>query len=129
MPDQDDSHKFTEGTKPLSLAGLMLTYLGALAYIAIVILLLAPLIGHYEGELYNIYSYLPELILFVVGTTSAIMGINLVRAAGLAATAPNAVINPKEWSELSSAIKEGKEDAVTQYIRLTSLTGLTGLFT
>jgi hypothetical protein len=91
-------------------------------------LLLAPVVLKFPfGE--NIYDYLPELILFVVGTTSTIMGINLIRAAGLSAIAPNVVINPKEWSELSASIKEGKEDAVTQYIRLTSLTGLTGLFT
>jgi hypothetical protein len=129
MSVQDENQRLAEGTRPLSTAGLIRTYLGALAYIAIVILLLAPIAMRSYGYPDNIYAYLPELILFVVGTTSAIMGINLIRSAGLAAIAPNVVINPKEWSELSSSIKEGKEDAVTQYIRLTSLTGLTGLFT
>jgi hypothetical protein len=78
---------------------------------------------------YAYERYIPEVILFIVGCFSAFLGVNLVRTAGLSTTVPKFVINPAEWEVISDEIKEGKEDAITQYIRLTSLTGLTGFFT
>jgi hypothetical protein len=52
----------------------------------------------------------------------------LVRSAN-EASVPGPVINPSEWDELGPQVVAGKEDAITQYVRLRSLTGFTGLFT
>jgi hypothetical protein len=75
-------------------------------------------------------DYLPELILASIGVFGAILGVSLLRSVGLAgAQQPNRVINSQEWLALCDQVKNGDEEAVTQYIRLTSLTGFTGTFT
>ena len=75
-------------------------------------------------------EYIPELILSSIGVFGAILGVGLLRSVGLAGVQqPNRVINKEEWDALCDQVKAGQEDAVTQYIRLTSLTGFTGTFT
>ena len=75
-------------------------------------------------------EYIPELILVSIGVFGAILGVGLLRSVGLAGVQqPNRVINKEEWDALCDQVRAGQEDAVTQYIRLTSLTGFTGTFT
>jgi hypothetical protein len=59
----------------------------------------------------------------------ALLGVSLLRSVGLAAVVPGPVINPGEWELLAPEVKDGKDEAVSQYIRLRSLTGFTGTFT
>jgi hypothetical protein len=130
-PNNDPTVKesFFEGTKAISLAGLVLIYLTAIIFSIICFMLfIRPYFVELTGG-YTLERYIPEVILFIVGCFSAFLGVNLVRTAGLSTTVPKYVINPAEWNVISDEIKEGKEDAITQYIRLTSLTGLTGFFT
>lgn len=77
----------------------------------------------------SIIDYVPELIITSIGVFGAMLGVSLLRSVGLASAQPNRVINEKEWDALSDQVRAGQEDAVTQYIRLTSLTGFTGTFT
>ena len=112
-----------EGTRAISLAGLVLIYMAASVF-GIVCYTLISRPGR-DGFI----QYLPEFILFIVGCFSAFLGVNLLQTAGLSTAVPRAVINPAEWQVISEEVKGGKEDAVTQYIRLTSLTGLTGFLT
>src|ERR1044072_153130 len=71
----------------------------------------------------------PELVLSGMAAFIAILGVSLLRSGGLASTQPNRVISRAEWDALCDKVTEGKEEAFTQYIRLTSLTGFTGMFT
>jgi hypothetical protein len=111
-----------EGTKSVSLAGLLLIYLTAVVFGIICYLLI-------KRPILQILDVTPEVVLFIVGCFSAFLGVSLVRNAGLSTVAPKAVINPLEWQVISDEVKQGKEEAITQYIRLTSLTGLTGFLT
>ncbi|HST36543.1 MAG TPA: hypothetical protein VLK25_07940 [Allosphingosinicella sp.] len=71
----------------------------------------------------------PELVLCGMAAFTALVGVSLLRSGGLAATQPNRVINDAEWDAIRDQVKAGSEEPVTQYIRLTSLTGFTGTFT
>jgi len=78
----------------------------------------------------DITYFIPELILIATAVFGTLLGVGLLHAAGAAsAPTPNWVINPNEWRALEHVIKEGKEDPITQYVRLRSLSGFTGVFT
>ena len=79
-----------------------------------------------ENGLRNFY---PELLLCAIAVFVALLGVSLLRSVGLAAVVPGPVINPGEWELLAPEVKDGKDEAVSQYIRLRSLTGFTGTFT
>jgi hypothetical protein len=121
--DRGSRRLFLLGTDPISLAGLLLIYMSIAIFVVICFLVV-----EYPRR-QGLYDVIPEMLLFVIGCFSAFLGVSLVRTAGLAITEPNVVINPKEWAVISEEVKQGKEDAITQYIRLTSLTGVSGFFT
>jgi hypothetical protein len=68
------------------------------------------------------------MMLCAMAVFAGLVGVSLLRSVGLATVSPGPVINPEEWAILSSEVKGGKEDAITQYIRLRSLSGFTGGF-
>jgi hypothetical protein len=72
-------------------------------------------------------SFYPELLLCAIAVFAGLVGVSLLRSVGLATVSPGPVINPEEWAILSSEVKGGKEEAITQYIRLRSLSGFTML--
>jgi hypothetical protein len=75
-------------------------------------------------------EYLGEIIIGLIGAFAAVLGVRLLRLVGLARNQqPNRVINQAEWDAICENVKAGNEDSVSQYIRLTSLTGFTGTFT
>jgi hypothetical protein len=74
-------------------------------------------------------SFYPEILLCAIAVFAGLVGVSLLRSVGLATVSPGPVINPDEWAILSSEVKGGKEDAISQYIRLRSLSGFTGGFT
>lgn len=74
-------------------------------------------------------SFYPEMMLCAIAVFAGLVGVSLLRSVGLATVSPGPVINPDEWAILSSEVKDGKEDAISQYIRLRSLSGFTGGFT
>ena len=57
---------------------------------------------------------------------SAAVGYLLLRAAG---TASKQVIPPQDYELLSRILVQSKEKGIDHYVRLSSLTGITGLFT
>lgn len=122
--EQDKANK-RWGARILMGAGLFLLYTGVAA-LAAGALYTWSLRGIYRAQL---YQYLPELLAYSVGIFSAAVGVRLVRAAGVSPSDPLPVVNPKEWMVLATAIVNGKQDPITQYIRLSSLTGSTGWFT
>src|SRR3954469_10644826 len=64
-----------------------------------------------------------------IGAFGALLGVGLLRSIGLTRSQPSRVVNSVEWDAICDQVKSGQEEAVTQYIRLTSLTGFTGTFT
>jgi len=84
---------------------------------------------NFPKEFQGWQQFAPELILCGMAAFTALIGVSLLRSGGLAATQPNRVINRSEWDAICDEVKAGNEEPVTQYIRLTSLTGFTGMFT
>lgn len=124
--DKDDRN-IPSGMRSVSLAGLVFIYITALTFTIICVLLVY---GAKEGRrVENAVDFIPEMILAGIAVFSAVLGVGLVKAGGLSASSPNAVINPVEWDAIREQVTGGNEDAITQYIRLTSLTGFTGTFT
>ena len=74
-------------------------------------------------------GYVPETLLTGIGVFSAVLGVSLLRAGGLIAVEPNRVINAEDWDAMCEKVTAGDEEAVSQYIRLSGLTGFTGIFT
>jgi hypothetical protein len=100
-----------------------------------------PIIGVPEGEvplptlsqrdLYNFYGrvlsfLLAPLLCLTAAMICTIVGIKLLRAVGIATTQ---VISPQDYPILAPAIAAGNEQAISQFIRLSSLSGVTGTFT
>lgn len=120
---EDDRGEFWS-RRLISWGGLAFVYISAMAFLSIGLMLY---VNKYRDPV--IPAYYPELILFTVAVFTALLGVSLLRATGVASIAPGPVINPREWEDLSDKVAEGKEDAITQYVRLRSLTGITGIFT
>jgi len=112
------------GANLISTGGLAFVYISGLTFI----ITAYRLFRNIDREP-TMVGYYPELILCGIAVFTAILGVSLLRAAGVASIVPGPVIDPAEWKTLSREIKEGKEDAITQYVRLRSLTGFTGVFT
>jgi spore maturation protein SpmB len=84
-----------------------------------------------ERDIYNFYggilSYsLPPAFCIVAAIICTIVGIRLLRSSGAVTTQ---VISPQDYQILGPAIAGGNEQAITQFIRLSSLSGMTGTFT
>lgn len=84
-----------------------------------------------ERDRYNFYGrilsfYLGPSLLFLSAAVCSVVGIRLLRSAGVVTTQ---VIPPQDRELLSAAIKDGNEKAISEYIRLSSLSGTTGTFT
>lgn len=108
----------------LAWGGLAFVYISALAFLAIGLLLWKNM-----GRPAGLDQYWPELILFGAAIFTSLLGVNLLRAAGVASIGPSPVLDPGEWADLKEKVVEGNEETVNQYIRLSSLTGFTGVFT
>jgi hypothetical protein len=84
-----------------------------------------------ERDIYNFYgrilsfSLAPALCM-IAAIICTIVGIRLLRSSGAVATQ---VISPQDYPVLGPAIAGGNEQAITQFIRLSSLSGMTGTFT
>ena|SRR5690242_2794122 len=113
------------GQRFISWGGIAFVYLSAAAFVALGYRLLFYPYDRGSG----LAGYTAEFILFGVAVFTALLGVSLLRATGLASLAPGPVINPVEWADLKQKVTEGNEEAVSQYVRLRSLTGFTGLFT
>lgn len=82
-------------------------------------------------DIYNFYGrilsfILAPLLLIVSAIVCTVVGIRLLKAAG---AVTQQVIPPQDYELLALAIKEGNEKAISEYIRLSSLSGMTGTFT
>lgn len=84
-----------------------------------------------ERDVYNFYGRIFSFLLapLFMGISAAIctvVGIRLLRAAGAVS---QQVIPPQDFALLAPAIRDGNEKAISEYIRLSSLSGITGTFT
>src|SRR5215213_1835202 len=70
--------------------------------------------------------YIAPLAILIIGVFCTIVGTHLLKAAGIVT---RHVIPPQDYELLSRAIGTGNEQAITEYVRLSSLSGLTGTFT
>jgi hypothetical protein len=70
--------------------------------------------------------FLAPLMILLSGAVCTFVGIRLLKAAGVVT---QRVIPAHDYELLSSAIRDGNEKAISEYIRLSSLTGMTGTFT
>jgi len=117
---------FFVGSPPILFGGLVFLALAGAAFGVTMYRLWAtgPNFGPYLSFFY------PEMILCAIGVFSATLGVSLLRSAGAASIPPpGPIINPNEWKTLEPEVLKGSEDVVTQYVRLRSLTGFTGVFT
>jgi len=71
-------------------------------------------------------NYFPHLLLFSTTMVSAYIGYKLAVAAG---ANPENPIPPANYKLLAPLIADAKSEAITQYVRLSSLSGFTGMFT
>src|SRR5262249_22514526 len=71
------------------------------------------------------WTLFPPLTSMIAGALCAMIGIRLLRAGGAATTQ---VISPQDLPILGPAVSKGDEAAITQFIRLSSLSGVTGTF-
>ena len=71
-------------------------------------------------------GYMPALIMFLSAIICAVVGYNLLSAAG---AATKEVIPRSDYELLSSLVAEEKEKGIDLYVRLNSLSGATGFFT
>jgi hypothetical protein len=84
-----------------------------------------------QRDIYNFYgrilsfAFAPAMCIFAA-TICTVVGIRLLRAVGIATTQ---VISPQDFPILAPAIAAGNEESIMQFIRLSSLTGVTGTFT
>ena len=127
--DPGEPRGFNLGRASLAIAGIGLIY-GAVALFGFVCYLLVQDDTKASERATTLADFTPELILTAIGLVAAILGIQLLRSVGLSrGQQPGRVINSEEWAAICDQVKSGQEDAVTQYIRLTSLSGFTGAFT
>ena len=70
--------------------------------------------------------FTPLLFLGISAAICVFAGLQLLVAAGAVSTQ---VIPPRDYDLLATAIRDGNEQAIDQYIRLSSLSGMTGTFT
>jgi hypothetical protein len=66
------------------------------------------------------------VISFAAAFFCALIGIRLLRSAGIVTTE---VIPERDYEILAPAVREANDEAITQWIRLSSLSGATGTFT
>lgn len=84
-----------------------------------------------QRDLYNFWGRILSVMLMpgllaLSGLVCTAVGIGLLRAAGVVT---RHVIPSHEYELLAPAIREGNEKAINEYIRLSSLSGITGTFT
>jgi uncharacterized membrane protein len=72
-------------------------------------------------------NYTSAIMLLMSGLGCSFFGSRLLRAGGAATSAQ--VISPQDRGLIGPAIRAGNADAITQWIRLNSLTGWVGFFT
>jgi hypothetical protein len=117
------------------LAGALALF-GASSYLLYTISRLGPIIELQSGaseitQLYNFYGrliavFFAPVMIILSALISVFVGIKLLRAAG---AVTQHVIPTQDYELLSNAISSANADAVSEYIRLSSLSGLTGTFT
>ena len=132
----DPSSKFTMKTNPAGvflIAGL--TFLiAALSMLLIAAYILRELSmepkdigGNSQEMLGRVMSvFLAPFMILLSGAICSYVGIRLLKAAGIVT---KRVIPVEDYHLLSSAIEKGNEKAISEYIRLSSLSSVTGTFT
>ena len=84
-----------------------------------------------QRDIYNFFGRIASFFLapslgLISGVICAVIGIRLLKSSG---AVTSYIIAPHDYPVLGPAISSGNEAAVTQFIRLSSLSGVTGTFT
>lgn len=84
-----------------------------------------------QRDVYNFFGriasfFLAPVLGLISGIVCAVIGVRLLTSSG---AVTSYVIAPHDYPVLGPAISSGNDAAVTQFIRLSSLSGLTGTFT
>ena len=108
-------------------AGIVILYASVILFIAIAFLLYLNQTG--ANPRTRLSQLNAEYLLAAIGVCLALLGVKLVRVGGIAPSDPLPVVHNKEWEILSKAITANHQDPIGEYIRLSSLTGVTGVFT
>jgi hypothetical protein len=87
--------------------------------------------GPTGSDIYNFYGkiltvFMAPVLVAISALICTIIGIRLLRAAGAVS---QQVIPPQDFALLAPAVRDGNEKAISEYIRLSSLSGITGTFT
>lgn len=82
-------------------------------------------------DIYNFYGqiigiFFGPILVFISASICTLVGIRLLRSAGVVS---QEIIPERDYDLIASAIREGDDKAVSEYIRLRSLAGITGTFT
>jgi len=82
-------------------------------------------------DIYNFYGrilsfFMAPLFIAVSAVVCTIIGTRLLRVVGAVS---QQVIPPQDFALLAPAVRDGNEKAISEYIRLSSLSGITGTFT
>ena|ERR1700692_3856248 len=71
-------------------------------------------------------TFIAPLLEITCAIVCAVIGVHLLKAAG---AVTRYVIPPHDYQLLAPAIRDGNEQAISEYIRLSSLSGISGTFT
>jgi hypothetical protein len=133
---RDDFEKYAIANnlnRPLSIGGFVFITLSFIGFIALgyMCVFVGPQtmpekFSEQQPVLAYTVSYLAHIIILIGTVVSAMLGVRLLRSAG---SAYIRVIPPDDYPVLVDAIREGKSEAIDQYVRLSSLSGFTGGFT
>jgi hypothetical protein len=115
------------------IAGLLFLFVGLAllvfaAYALYSLGIRGPIIeGEFQEMIGRLLSFfLAPLMILLSGIVCTLVGTRLLKAAGIVT---QRVIPAQDYELLSTAIREGNDKAVSEYIRLSSLSGMTGTFT
>jgi len=124
MTEIDQSTRW--GFSPIFLGGSLFVYISALSFGVAMF----KLFRSTPEPVLVLSAFYAEIILCAIGVFSAVLGVSMLRSAGAASVPPpGPIVSPLEWATLGPEVQKANEDAITQYVRLRSLTGFTGLFT
>jgi hypothetical protein len=84
-----------------------------------------------DRDIYNFYGkilslFMAPLFIAISAVICTIVGTRLLRVVGAVS---QQVIPPQDFAFLAPAVRDGNEKAISEYIRLSSLSGITGTFT
>jgi hypothetical protein len=126
-----DGLKRPDGDRLLTLSGYAFVVAAVSSFVAVVVIKVVNAIGQpnqgrYESMLDLLQGEVGTMTLFVVGIVAAMLGKGLLTTVRLAETRS---IPSEDLPLVQQAVIDGKSEPIDQYVRLRSLSGMSGTFT